>query len=148
MRTSIASGAPSIAITLDREALKAKRRTMSAFDRQRASESICRQVDDLLSALQQAQPSIAPVIAAFWPLGEEPDLRAGMARWAQRPGWRLALPCVAAPAQTLVVHAGTPDTPMRSAAYGIQEPVGTEAVQPSVVLAPGLGFTRFGDRIG
>ena len=122
---------------------------MSAVDRQCASEAICQHIEALLIALQAEQAGFtAPVIAAFWPLADEPDLRAGMTRWAQRPGWRLALPCVAAPAQPLLFHAWTPTTSMRSACYGIQEPVGTETLQPTVVLTPGLGFTRFGDRIG
>ena len=40
----------------------------------------------------------------------------------------------------------TPDAPMRSGAYGIQEPAAGDELPPDVVLAPTLGFTQFGDR--
>ena len=38
--------------------------------------------------------------------------------------------------------------PMRSGAYGIQEPAAGDELPPDVVLAPTLGFTQFGDRVG
>ena len=37
---------------------------------------------------------------------------------------------------------------MRSGAYGIQEPAAGDELPPDVVLAPTLGFTPFGDRVG
>ena len=37
---------------------------------------------------------------------------------------------------------------MRSGAYGIQEPAAGDELPPDVVLAPTLGFTQFGDRVG
>lgn len=126
--------------------MKAKRRSLSEVGREAASAAICTHIDTLFMTLQ---PVPAPwIVAGFWPLAGEPDLRPGMQRWARQPGWHLALPRVHAPGEPLHFHLWTPDTQLVPGHFGVQEPQGGETVRPTVMLVPGLGFTRYGDRIG
>ncbi len=99
---------------------------------------------------QGASPtSLAPLtLSAFWPIGDEPDLRPAFALWTEEPRLRLALPIIQTRAAPLVFHEWRPDVVMEPGAYGIPEPRGTEALLPDIVLVPTLGFTVDGDRIG
>lgn len=88
------------------------------------------------------------VLAAFWPIGAEPDLRALLSGWADRTGLLLALPIVEQRAAPLAFRQWTPDVPMLAGDFGIPEPQGVVTLLPDVVLVPLLGFTDDGDRIG
>ena len=61
-------------------------------------------------------------------------------------GITVVLPVVRERNAPLAFLPWTPDAPMRSGAYGIQEPAAGDELPPDVVLAPTLGFTQFGDR--
>ena len=63
-------------------------------------------------------------------------------------GITVVLPVVRERNAPLAFLPWTPDAPMRSGAYGIQEPAAGDELPPDVVLAPTLGFTQFGDRVG
>lgn len=86
-------------------------------------------------------------VAAFWPLNEEPDLRPLLSQWADN-GVQVCLPCVTGSGQALEFRAWTPDAPMRSGAYGIDEPADGPALRPDLVLVPTLGYTDHADRLG
>ena len=88
------------------------------------------------------------VLAAFWPIGAEPDLRGLLAEWAGRSGMLLALPIVEQRAAPLAFRQWTPATPMLAGDFGIPEPQGLLTLLPDVVLVPLLGFTDDADRIG
>lgn len=87
------------------------------------------------------------VIAAYWPLPDEPDLRPLLHQWAEA-GITVALPAVRGSGQPLEFRPWSPDAPMQEGAYGIQEPLAGAAVTPDVVLVPTLGYTARADRVG
>jgi 5-formyltetrahydrofolate cyclo-ligase len=87
-------------------------------------------------------------LAAFWPIGSEPDLRELYVRWAIRNDVTLALPVVIEPAAPLAFRRWAPDSVMAPGAYGIPETQGETVPVPDLVLVPLLGFTDDADRIG
>ncbi|GAA5236870.1 5-formyltetrahydrofolate cyclo-ligase [Verticiella sediminum] len=86
-------------------------------------------------------------IAAFWPMPGEPDLRELLAEWAGH-GIALALPRVERRDAPLVFLPWHPGSTLRTGAYGILEPDGTQYVRPDIVLVPTLGYTLSGGRVG
>ena len=107
----------------------------------------------LFTWLNAARDALAPsgrklaCVAAFWPLGDEPDLRPLLEQWADS-DVQVCLPCVKGPGQPLVFRAWTPDAPMAAGAYGIAEPTQGPDCQPDVILVPTLGYTDRADRLG
>jgi 5,10-methenyltetrahydrofolate synthetase len=87
-------------------------------------------------------------IAAFWSMPEEPELQPLLAQWAVDETLTVSLPVVTGRDEPLSFRVWDPDAPMRTGAYGIQEPTGPEAAAPDVILVPTLGYTRQGDRLG
>lgn len=87
-------------------------------------------------------------IAAFWPLSTEPDLSPLLEQWIEEDDLTISLPVVDRDDGVLSFRLWTPDTPMQTGAFGIQEPQGPPAPPPDVILVPTLGFTRQGDRLG
>ncbi|CAM3375162.1 5-formyltetrahydrofolate cyclo-ligase [Bordetella sputigena] len=98
------------------------------------------------AARKAGQPELS-VIAAYWPLPDEPDLRPLLSQWVEA-GITVALPVVRGPGQPLEFLPWTPDTPMREGAYGIAEPAAGAAVTPELILVPTLGYTGQADRVG
>lgn len=98
--------------------------------------------------LQEAGRPAPGNIAAFWSLGEEPQLQPLLRQWVEEEGITVSLPAVVAPDKPLQFRLWTPDTPMQPGAYSIEEPQGDVAPLPDLVLVPTLGYTRGGDRIG
>ena len=99
------------------------------------------------AALRAGRPAPA-TIAAFWPMADEPDLRAVMRQWAEDAALTVALPVIVAAGEPLAFHRWTPDTAMTEGRYGIAIPADGQPVQPDVALVPTLGFTAAGDRLG
>lgn len=88
-------------------------------------------------------------IAAFWALANEPELQPLLVQWAEEHTLQLSLPCMINDNQPLVFKPWDPSTPMKAAAFGVQEPdISEVAPVPDIVLVPTLGFTRTGDRLG
>ncbi|OZI62920.1 5-formyltetrahydrofolate cyclo-ligase [Bordetella genomosp. 11] len=87
------------------------------------------------------------VIAAYWPLQDEPDLRPLLAQWAEA-GITVALPAVRGAGQPLEFRPWVPDAPMQEGAYGIQEPLPGATVIPDLILVPTLGYSGQADRVG
>jgi len=132
-----------------RPRLRALRAAMSAADRAAADARIAAflqgRIHDYLAG---DRPGRRVVLSAFWPIGDEPDLRPALQAWARDERLQLALPIILAKAAPLAFRAWTPDTRMAPGAYGIPEPRSTPPCTPDIVLAPTLGYTVDGDRIG
>lgn len=135
-----------------RATLKARRQNQNASDASRGALLMRGRLFTWLATtrtrLQQAGKPAPETIAAYWALPGEPELTPLLYQWVQEEGYRVCLPAVTGENEPLQFRVWTPETPMVTGAYGIQEPAGEIAPAPDVVLVPTLGFTRQGDRIG
>ena len=85
-------------------------------------------------------------IGIFWPFGSEPDLRAAALRWCgDDPARRLAVPAVEEAG--IRYRLWGKDTPMTKDRVGLTVP-DAETVFPDLILAPALGFSSQGHRLG
>lgn len=125
-----------------RAALKASRRELAAETRVQWDAHIGAQV---VAWWRRRQPS---VLAVYWPLFGEPDLRAAYAELVQA-GAQLALPVVVARDEPLAFAAWTPGEPMVTDGMGIAIPGDLHFVErPPALLIPCLGFNSEGYRVG
>ncbi|NYT64658.1 5-formyltetrahydrofolate cyclo-ligase [Alcaligenaceae bacterium] len=135
-----------------RARLKQRRDAQSSTDTSRGALLIRGRLFTWLASnrtrLLEAGKSAPQHIAAFWPLPGEPELQALLRQWAEEEGYQVSLPVVIGPNEPLEFRHWTPDTPMVTGTYGIQEPIGDPAPLPDIILVPTLGYTRQGDRIG
>ncbi|MFW7345512.1 MULTISPECIES: 5-formyltetrahydrofolate cyclo-ligase [unclassified Pigmentiphaga] len=151
MAARIASGKPREATAAAlRPRLRALRAAMSATERAAADARIVGllqgRIHDYLAAAPRSGRRV--VLSAFWPIGDEPDLRPALQAWARDDRLELTLPVILTKAAPLEFRAWTPDATMAPGAYGIPEPRSTPARTPDIVLVPTLGYTVDGDRIG
>lgn len=79
---------------------------------------------------------------------QEPELQPLLCQLVEEEGLTVSLPVVTARDAPMEFHVWTPDTPMKTGAYGIAEPQSEVAPPPDIVLVPTLGYTRQGDRVG
>ncbi len=102
----------------------------------------------LLAERVLATGSLSPeaVVAGYWPLPGEIDVRPLLLAWAAA-GHALALPETTAPGQALVFHRWLPGAPLHPGRYRTRHPV-PDPVIPDVILVPLLGFDRSGHRLG
>ncbi|ANN75052.1 5-formyltetrahydrofolate cyclo-ligase [Bordetella bronchialis] len=98
------------------------------------------------AARQSGRPELS-VIAAYWPLADEPDLRPLLNQWVEA-GITVALPAVTGAGQPLEFRPWSPDAPMQEGAYGIPQPLPGATVTPELILVPTLGYTGHADRVG
>ncbi|MGB6008513.1 MAG: 5-formyltetrahydrofolate cyclo-ligase [Castellaniella sp.] len=135
-----------------RTRLKQRRTDLPAADRDRGALLIRGRLFTWLAgrrtALRGSGRADIRHIAAFWSMPDEPALQALLRQWAEDDSLTVSLPVVTGPETPLSFRCWTPDAPMRTGAYGIQEPDGPDAPAPDLVLVPTLGFTRQGDRLG
>lgn len=139
------SDTPQFSLPEDRRALRTQLLTQRAAlaDRAGADRRIAEALAELLERLA------VHCVGFYWPIQQEFDARAVVARWlGGLPGRRAALPVVIAPATPLDFHLWTPDTPMRAGRYGIPVPDGTEAVMPDALIIPCVGFSADKFRLG
>lgn len=88
-----------------------------------------------------------PVVAGYWPLGDEIDPRPLMARLAGL-GAQLCLPRTAADGR-MDFRAWSPGAPLEAVRFGLQEPAAdAPSCEPGLVLVPLLGFDSSGHRLG
>lgn len=131
--------------------LKGLRKHFAVADRQRASLLIrARLYTWLAVASDHCQRNNRPaprIIAAFWPLPDEPDLIPLLSQWTEA-GLTVALPRMQSAAAPLQFHAWLEKTALIAGAFGVMEPPAGEALLADVVLVPTLGFTTRGDRLG
>lgn len=128
-----------------RHELLAARDALGVAARQAAAAAMGRHLDQLVAELLP-EPA-GKVIAGYWPIKSEPDLRPWLA--AQRDkGVIVALPVVVAKGQPLVFRPWEPGGPMVRGVWNILEPDTTATVTPDLVLAPALGWDDAGYRLG
>jgi 5,10-methenyltetrahydrofolate synthetase len=117
-----------------RQSLLAQRDRMDATERGRADET-------LRSSLLQyllghiGYPLEQAVIACYWPIRGEPDLRP---LW---PGWGVvALPVIVGRQSPLRFAQWHVDEPTRMGEFGIPVPLTPRWIEPQIIVAPCLGF--------
>jgi len=88
------------------------------------------------------------VVAGFWPMGQEIDIRPLLTALAAR-GHALALPRTPPRGQPLTFHLWHPDTALERGPFGTSQPAASAAVvAPDCLLVPLLAFDRAGRRLG
>ncbi len=125
----------------ERARLIALRQAIPARDRQRHAERVAGSLDDLLSDRNNA------VVSLYWPFRAELNLRHWMQSLVQQ-GVQVALPVVVAKAQPLEFRQWTPSATMAPGIWNIPVPVDGQALVPTHVCAPLVGYDRHGYRLG
>lgn len=128
-----------------RATLLEARRALPARARLAADAAIRARVAGLLAA--RAWPLAGRVIAAYWPIHGEPDLRPLFADWTAA-GALLALPVVTGRDEPLRFARHAPGDALRAGVHGTFEPAGADWVEPDVVIVPCVGFSSEGWRLG
>lgn len=126
---------------VERSRLIAARLAMSAQARREGARLICAALDRLLP-----EPG-GLVVAVYWPIRGEPDLREWVASIRSR-GARCALPVVAARSAPLVFREWRAEARLVPGVWNIPEPADGEALAPQVVIAPLVGHDHRGYRLG
>lgn len=138
---SVAGAAPEVTKAHLRRLLRARRAALQEEQLAAFAERIAEhggaaiQVDDVA------------VVAAYWPLPGEADPRLLARQLAKEHGARLALPVVAG--EHMAFREWSDDDSLLPAGFGTMGPGPAAAeLQPSIVLAPLVGFDRTGARLG
>ena len=134
-----------------RACLRSLRQSMSVAERQHASAALCTRLqhwfDQHLTECAAAQRSSPLVVAGFWPLADEPDLRP-LLKQLDLNQVIICLPVIVERHAPLEFHRWTPDTQLSVQGFGVKEPPRQQAVVPDIVLVPTLGFTSQAARLG
>ncbi|MDR0529731.1 MAG: 5-formyltetrahydrofolate cyclo-ligase [Zoogloeaceae bacterium] len=86
-------------------------------------------------------------VAFYWPIQNEPDLRAAAEIW-RKSGAKLALPVVKAARAPLTFRLWRPDCATEADRYGIPVPKDTPEVFPDALCVPFTAFDGAGYRLG
>lgn len=113
--------------------------------RQAVAEAIARHLDALIA--QRFGAVAGRVIAGYWPIKGEPDLRSWMTQM-HAAGARMALPVVETRAAPLVFRPWAPEAAMERGHWNILVPATPATVVPDIVLAPLVGWDEAGYRLG
>jgi 5-formyltetrahydrofolate cyclo-ligase len=98
------------------------------------------------NVLRDCPPPPGAIVSAFWPLGDEIDLRPLMHALHER-GHPVALPVTPRRGQPLTFRRWRPGDVMKRERFGTMRPIGEDLV-PDVLLIPLLAFDRVGGRLG
>jgi 5-formyltetrahydrofolate cyclo-ligase len=96
--------------------------------------------------LREWAPPAAAVVAGFWPIGGEIDIRPLLHALHDR-GHRVALPVTPARGEALTFRRWRPGDVLVAERFGTLRPVG-DVVVPDVLLIPLLAFDAAGGRLG
>lgn len=91
-------------------------------------------------------PPEGAIVAGFWPIGTEIDLRPLLHALHAR-GHTLCLPETRGRGAPLIFRRWQPGDPLASGRFGTSHPIG-EPIVPTFFLVPLLAFDRHGGRIG
>ena len=131
--------------------LRSLREAIPVAERQQASTQLCAALRLWFDARSASRHTLghtaAEIVAGFWPLGNEPDLRP-VYEHLHTQGITVALPIVVKKQSPLEFHAWRPTDALKPGAFGVLEPTRGEKLMPDVLLVPTLGFTNQGIRIG
>ncbi|WBU53603.1 5-formyltetrahydrofolate cyclo-ligase [Paracoccus sp. SCSIO 75233] len=129
----------------ERARLIAARGTLDEAARAARDAAIAAHLDRVLA--ERFSGATGKVLAGYWPIRGEPDLRGWMAALTGQ-GLRLALPVVVSRDAALIFRPWTPDAAMRAGLWNIPEPDTDEVVQPDLMLAPTVGWDSARYRMG
>jgi 5,10-methenyltetrahydrofolate synthetase len=125
----------------ERQRLLAARERLDAATR----EAFRQRIDAHLS---RSFPGLAAATLGFcWPIRGEYDARRLAERLRER-GAVTALPVVVSPGQPLVFRVWRPGVALASGPLGIPYPVDSDAVVPTALLLPMIGWDEAGHRLG
>jgi len=134
-----------------RARLRSLRQSMSVAERQQASAALCARLqqwfDRHLADLAVARRPSPLIVAGFWPLDFEPDLRP-LLKQLDLHQVTICLPVIVERHAPLEFHRWTPDTLLSAQGFGVMEPPRQQALVPEVLLVPTLGFTPQAARLG
>jgi 5-formyltetrahydrofolate cyclo-ligase len=134
-----------------RARLRSLRQSMSVAERQHASTALCARLqqwfDRHLADLAVVRRSSPLIVAGFWPLDFEPDLRP-LLQQLDLHQVTICLPVIVERHAPLEFHRWTPDTPLSVQGFGVMEPPRQQALVPEILLVPTLGFTAQAARLG
>jgi 5-formyltetrahydrofolate cyclo-ligase len=125
----------------ERERLIAARLALPAAYRAAETLAMTGQLEPLLAGVPDA------VVAAYWPIRGEPDLRPWLRALSDR-GLRIALPAALALGRPLVFREWRPGARLERGLWSIPWPADGAVVVPGVVIAPLVGFDRECYRLG
>ena len=128
-----------------RQILKEKRKALTIPKRQQDSDTLCAKA---LPIIQQHSSS-QEWIAAFWPIGDEIDIRPLLIA-LDKLGYRIGLPSIKEKDSPLTFFAWSPTTEFKTGFFNIPEPNQSALLTdaPGLILTPVLGFTKTKDRLG
>lgn len=103
----------------------------------------------LVKTLLREKPFETPaIVAGFWPIKDEIDIRPLMAELANQ-GCHLALPVVQARGKPLLFRAWSPGEPLEPGVFGTLQPFAHSAVlEPDILIVPLLACDEAGWRLG
>lgn len=129
----------------ERARLAGLREGLGQTGRAQASNSICGHLETVLAARGTLRES---VLAGYWPIRGEPDLRPILSD-LHAAGVCIALPVVETPAAPLVFRRWTPGMRMLRGHWNIPvPPPEAEVLTPDIALAPCLGWDEGCYRLG
>lgn len=130
----------------ERVRLRAARAAMSVFDRKSVGSALAAHLEDLLHDRFDSARGL--VLAGYWPIKGEPDLRPLMAS-LHASGTNIALPVVETKAAPLIFRRWIPAARMVRGDWNIPvPPPDAQVVVPNIVLAPLVGWDLEGYRLG
>lgn len=130
----------------ERQRLRAERDALSVAERQAASLAISAALTGYLRARFGDLRGL--VFSGYWPIKGEPDLRPVLEA-LHHAGARVALPLAEVKAAPLVFRRWTPQTRMVRGDWNIPVPPSdAQVVVPEIALAPLVGWTADGYRLG
>ncbi len=124
-----------------RERLIAMRSAVPAEQRAAHAALIVQQLETLFG------PGPGAIVGAFWPIRGEPDFRPWMRELTER-GVRVALPVIIAKGQPLLFREWRPEARLERGVWGIPVPAEGATVEPTLLLAPLVGFDDDCYRLG
>lgn len=102
----------------------------------------------LPATLLQPYFNESAILAGFWPMASEIDVRPALETWHHQ-GGTVALPRVVDGSRILQFHRWKPGLTLQRSVRGIMQPAPEwEPLTPTILLVPGLAFTQSGNRIG
>ncbi len=117
-----------------RLALLARRQAMSESEHETADARIRLALATAVGKLP-AGTGGGPLVASYWPIAGEPDLRPLWPEWEQ-----VALPVVVGRGMPLRFALWRPGTVMRAGPFGVPVPEVAQWVEPDFIVLPCLGF--------
>lgn len=130
----------------ERQRLRTERDAMSVADRQAMGRAISAVLTGLLR--DRFGDMAGRVFSGYWPIKGEPNLRPVLEA-LHHAGARVALPLVEVKQAPLVFRRWTPETRMVRGDWNIPvPPPEAEVVVPEIALAPVVGWTEDGFRLG